>query len=78
MLKLIQFFKTAFETIFEVINSLGGVIVALINVIRKCVIFLGTIIQHLPAVLTFSLTALVVVCVLYKIPPLEGSKKATI
>lgn len=72
MLKLIQFFKTAFETIFEVINSLGGVIVALITVIRKCVLFLGSIIQHLPAALTFSVTALVVVCVLYKILGREG------
>ena len=72
MLKLIQFFKTAFETIFEVINSLGGVIVALITVLRKCVLFMGTIITHLPAVFTVSVTVLVIVCVLYKILGREG------
>ena len=72
MLKLIEFFKDGIETIFNIIRGFAGVVVSLISVLGKCFSFMGTIIGHLPPLFTFSVTTLVIVCILYKILGREG------
>lgn len=72
MIRLIEFFKSTFDTVFDIVRGFGGVIVALISVLGKCVTFLGSIFGHLPGVIYAALTVLVIVCVLYKILGREG------
>lgn len=72
MIRLLEFFKSTFDTFFEIIRGFGGVIYSLINVLVKCVSFLGSVFGHLPAIFYAALSVLVIVCVLYKILGREG------
>lgn len=72
MIRLLEFIKSTFDTFFDIIRGFGGVIYSLINVLVKCVSFLGTVFVHLPPLVYAALTVLVIVCVLYKILGREG------
>lgn len=72
MLRLIEFFKEAFDTVIGIVTGFAGVIASLITVLVKCVSFFGTIINHIPLTFRIALGVLVIVCVLYKILGREG------
>ena len=72
MIRVVEFLKEGFDTFFEIIRGIGGVIYSLISVLVKCVQFMGTVIAHLPVLFTVSVGVLVIVCVLYKILGREG------
>lgn len=72
MIRLIEFFKSTFDTFFDIIRGFAGVISSLITVLVKCVSFMGSVISHLPVYFTAPLAALVIVAVLYKILGREG------
>lgn len=72
MIRLIEFIKDAFDTIFDIVRGFAGVVSSLIGVLVKCVTFMTSVISHLPVYFTAPLLALVIVAVLYKILGREG------
>lgn len=72
MIRVVEFLKDGFDTIFNIIRGFGGVIYSLITVLVKCVSFMGTVANHLPLVVKIAVGVLVIVCVLYKILGREG------
>lgn len=59
--------------IADIVGSFLYVFGQLVNVLIHCVGFLGSVISSLPTFLTIGVTALVIVCVLYKILGRESS-----
>lgn len=57
----------------KVIIFIFALIGSLIDMLVKCITFIGSVISSMPVFLTVSAAALIVVCVLYKILGREAS-----
>lgn len=72
MIRVVEFLKDGFDTFFNIIRGIGGVIYSLISVLVKCVQFMVAVVENMPVVISGTVAVLVIVCVLYKILGREG------
>lgn len=67
MLKIIEYIKDFFTFILELFKFVGNLLLSLVNILIKCMGFLGDVISALPISLVVACTALIIVSVLYKV-----------